>query len=84
MSKFFSVLFVVLFSVAAFAQTSLLDYTASNPSGKTLIEAPLTPIVFLSQGPNAVNGYFADSTYNGTLQQSIADNFNVTSAVPTY
>jgi hypothetical protein len=84
MSKLFSVLFLVLFSFSAFAQSSLLDYTAANVSGKSFIESPMAPIVFLNQVPNGVNGFFADSTYNGTLQQSIADNFNVTTAGPTY
>jgi hypothetical protein len=83
MPKFFFVLFV-LFSFSAFAQSSLLDYTTANVSGKSIIESPMAPIVYLAQAPNGVNGYFADSTYNGTLQQSIAENFNVTAAGAAY
>ena len=84
MPKFFSVLFLVLFSYSAFAQSSLLDYGPANVSGVSNIESPMSPIVYLAQVPNQVNGYFADSTYNGTLQQSIAENFNVTAAGATY
>jgi hypothetical protein len=84
MPKFFSVLFLVLFSITAFAQSSLLEYGPANVSGTSIYESPMSPINFLLQIPNQVNGYFADSTYNGTLQQSIAENFNVPVAGPTY
>jgi Secretion system C-terminal sorting domain len=41
-------------------------------------------VVFLDQAPNGVNGLFADSDCQlcGTLQQSIAENVNVTTAGP--
>ena len=84
MPKFLSVLFIVLLSFSAFAQSSLLEYGPAEVSGTSIIEAPLTPIVFLNQAPNAINGLFADSSFNGTLQQSIAENFVVAAAGPTY
>jgi hypothetical protein len=84
MSKFFSVLFLFLFSFSAFAQSSLIDYGPAEISGTSIIEAPLAPIVFLDQVPNGVNGFFADSSFNGTSQQSIADNFAVAVAGSTY
>jgi len=58
MSKFFSVLFLFLFSFSAFAQSSLIDYGPAEISGTSIIEAPLAPIVFLDQVPNGVNGFF--------------------------
>ena len=83
MPKFLSVLFLVLFSFSAFAQTSLLEYGPADVSGTRNIQAPMAPVVFLSQAPNALNGLFADSSFNGTSQQTVADNFVVTSAGPT-
>jgi len=84
MPKFFSALFLVLFSFSAFAQSSLLEYGPAEVSGTSVVEAPLTPVVFLNQAPNQVNGLFADSSFNGALQQSIAENFIVTTAGPAY
>ena len=85
MYKFF-VLFVLLFSFSVFAQSSLLDYGSAGISGSPNIENSFSPIVFLDQVPNGVNGYFSDSDCQGcgTLQQSIADNFAVGTAGPTY
>jgi len=85
MPKFFSVLFIVLFSFSAYAQLSLRDYGTSDVSGKSLMQAPMAPIVFLNQAPNGVNGLFADSDCQlcPTLQQSIAENVNITTAGPT-
>jgi hypothetical protein len=84
MPKFFSVLFLILFSFTAFAQSSLMEYGPAEVSGTSTIQAPLTPVVFLNQAPNAVNGLFADSSFNGALQQSVAENFVVATAGPTY
>ena len=85
MYKFF-VLFVFLFSISVFTQSSLLDYGSAGVSGRSIIEVPFSPIVFLDQVTNGVNGYFSDSDCQscGTLQQSIADNFAVATAGPTY
>jgi len=84
MPKFFSVLFILLFSFSVFAQTSLSDYGQANVSGKSIVEAPMAPIVYLNQAPNGLNGLFADSSFNGASQQSIADNFVVAAAGPNY
>ncbi|HLG33190.1 MAG TPA: T9SS type A sorting domain-containing protein [Ignavibacteriaceae bacterium] len=84
MPKFFSVLFLVLFSFSTFAQSSLIDYGPAEISGTSIVDASLAPVVFLDQVPNGVNGFFADSSFNGTNQQSIADNFAVAVAGPTY
>ena len=80
MPKFFSVLFLVLFSLSAFAQSSLRDYGPSLVSGNSIVQAPMAPVVFLDQAPNGVNGLFADANCAlcGTLQQTVADNFNAT------
>jgi hypothetical protein len=83
MPKFFSVLFLILFSFSAFAQSSLLEYGPSNVSGKSIVEAPMAPITYLNQPPDAQNGFFADTCWSSG-QQSIADNFTVTAAGPTY
>jgi len=86
MPKFFSVIFLVLFSFSAFAQyASLQDYGQANVSGTSNITASdMLPVVFLDQAPNGVNGLFADSNclLCGTLQQTIADNVNITTAGP--
>jgi Secretion system C-terminal sorting domain len=86
MPKFITVLFLVLFSFSAFAQSSLIDFRNADVSGTSILEAPMAPIVFLDQAPNQVNGLFADSNCLGcgTLQQSIAENFIVATAGPTY
>jgi hypothetical protein len=87
MPKFLSVLFLILFSFTAFAQQHMLtDYGTADVSGKAIVEAPMAPVVFLDQAPNQVNGLFSDSSCAlcGTLQQSIAANFNVVTAGPTY
>jgi hypothetical protein len=84
MPKSLSVLFLVLFSFSAFAQSSLLEYGPAEVSGTSVIEAPMAPVVFLNQAPNQVNGLFADSSFNGASQQSVADNFVVSLAGPTY
>jgi hypothetical protein len=84
MSKFLSVFFLVLFSFSAFAQSSLVDYGPVMVSGSSIIEAPMAPVVFLNQVPNGVNGWFSDSSWGGGSQQSIADNFTVAAAGPTY
>jgi hypothetical protein len=84
MSKFLSVLFLVLFSFSSFAQTSLLNFGQAEVSGKRIIGgAPMAPIVFINQPPDAQNGFFTDTCWSGG-QQSIADNFAVTSAGPTF
>jgi len=85
MPKFFSVLFLILFSFSAFAQTSLSDYGQANVSGTSTVEAPMAPVVFLNQVQNGVNGLFADSDCQlcPSLQQSIADNVNISIAGPT-
>jgi len=82
MPKILSVLFSILFTFSAFAQSSLRDFGTSDASGTSLIQAPMAPVVFLDQAPNQVNGLFADASCAlcGTLQQSIADNFNATIA----
>ena len=86
MSKFFTVIFLVVFSFSAFAQYSLVDYGSADVSGTTIVNPPMAPVVFLDQVPNQVNGLFADSNclLCGTLQQSIADNFSVGVAGPSY
>jgi hypothetical protein len=80
MPKILSVLFILLFSFTLLAQRSTLDDGPANVSGTSNIEAPLAPVVFLNQAPNQTNGLFADSSCAlcGTLQQSIAENFNAT------
>jgi hypothetical protein len=85
MPKFLSVLFLILFSSTAFAQLSLSDFGQANISGTSNIDATqLVPVVFLDQQPNGVNGLFADENCAlcPTLQQSIADNINITTAGP--
>jgi hypothetical protein len=79
MPKFYTVLFLVCFSVTAFAQSSLLDYGKPNISGSSIYQAPMAPITFLDQIPNGINGLFADASCSlcPTLQQSIAENFVV-------
>ena len=86
MKQLFSLLFLFVFvSGLAFAQTSLADFGTADVSGKSKIEAPMAPIVFLSQAPNGVNGLFADSDCQlcPTLQQTVADNVIITTAGPT-
>jgi hypothetical protein len=79
MPKFYTVLFLVCFTVAAFAQSSLLDYGKPNISGSSIYEAPVSFTV-VDQIPNGINGLFADASCAlcPTLQQSIAENFVVT------
>jgi hypothetical protein len=86
MPKFFTVLFLVLFSFTAFAQSSLLDYGNPGISGTSNFEAPMAPVTFLDQVPNGINGLFADAScvLCPTGQQSIADNFVVSAAGPSY
>jgi hypothetical protein len=87
MPKFLSILFIVLFSFSAFAQQHMLsDYGAPEVSGKSIVDDPMAPVVFLNQAPNQVNGLMADSSCAicGTFQQSVAENFNVVAAGPTY
>jgi hypothetical protein len=84
MARIYSILFAVLFSLSLFAQSSLLEYGNPSVSGTSIIHEPMAPIVYLNQVPNQGNGYFADSSYYGTSQQSIADNFNVTVAGSSY
>lgn len=86
MPKFFTVLFIVLFSLTAFAQTSLLNYGVAGISGTSIFEAPMSPIVYLNQAENGSNGLFADASCAlcPTGQQSIADNFTVSAAGATY
>ena len=80
MPKFLTLLFLALFSFSAFAQTSLADFGQSMVSGTSNIEAPMSPLVFLDQAPNQVNGVFADASCAlcGTGQQTVADNFIAT------
>jgi hypothetical protein len=63
-----------------FAQSSLTDFGSANVIGKHKTQVPLTPVVFLDQAPNTVNGLFADATCAlcPTGQQTIADNFAAT------
>jgi len=77
MPKYFSVLFLVLFSFTTFAQDMLSEYGTAESSGSSTYEPSDAPVVFLDQAPNQVNGLFADSNCLdcGSLQQSIADNF---------
>jgi hypothetical protein len=84
MSKLFSVLFLLLFSFSAVAQTSLVEFGTAEVSGTSNYTPSEAPVVFLDQAPNQVNGLFADSTFGGTGQQTIADNFVVAMAGPTY
>jgi len=86
MPKFITVLFIALFSVFTFAQTSLVDYGQAELSGKSIIEAPMAPVTFLDQAPNGINGLFADESCSlcPTQQQSIADNFVAANGGPTY
>ncbi len=86
MPKSFTVLLLVLFSFSAFAQSSLLKYGQPEISGTSIYGAPMAPVTFLDQIPNGSNGLFADAScvLCPTGQQSIADNFAVGSAGPTY
>jgi hypothetical protein len=85
MPKFLTVLFLFVFSLSVFAQSSLTDYGTANVSGTSIVQAPMAPVTFLDQAPNQVNGLFADSDCElcPTLQQTIADNFSAT-VVNTY
>ncbi len=86
MKQLFTLLFLFVFvSGLAFAQTSLADFGNAEVSGKSNIEAPMAPIVFLNQAANGVNGLFADSDCQlcPTLQQTVADNVIITTAGPT-
>lgn len=78
MKNFFSVLFLAVFSTSVFAQTSLMDFGPSMVSGKSIVQAPMAPVVFLDQAPNTINGLFADASCAlcPTTQQTVADNFN--------
>jgi hypothetical protein len=62
--------------------TSLIEFGNANVTGNSMVQVPMTPVTFLDQAPNQVNGLFADSDCElcPTLQQTIADNFtaNVT------
>jgi len=80
MPKFFTVLLLVLFSFSVFAQSSLSEYGNSNVSGKSVVESPMAPVQFILQGPNQVNGVFADASCAlcGTGQQTVAENFTAT------
>jgi hypothetical protein len=80
MKNFFSVLFLAVFSLSVFAQTSLMDFGPSLVSGTSIIQAPMAPVVFLNQAPNTVNGLFADASCAlcPTTQQTVADNFSAT------
>lgn len=84
MPKFYLLLLLVCFSVTAFAQSSLLDYGKPNVSGTSIYQAPMSPISFLDQIPNQVNGLFADAscTLCPALQQSVAENFVVATSIP--
>lgn len=86
MPKFLTVLFLVLFSVSAFSQSSLLKYGQPNITGSSIFEAPMAPVTFLDQAPNGLNGLFADASCAlcPTGQQTIVDNFAASSAGPTY
>ena len=87
MKQFFSLLFLFVFvSGFAFAQFSTLDDGPANVSGKSIVDAPMAPVVFLDQAPNQVNGLMADSccAICGTFQQSVAEDFTVAVAGPTY
>jgi hypothetical protein len=77
------VLFLLLFSFSAFAQSSLSDYGPARISGRSIFEAPVYRFFLLDQAPNGVNGLFADSSCAlcPTGQQSIAENFIVTNLV---
>jgi hypothetical protein len=85
MPKSLTVLFLVLFSFSAFAQSSLIDFGNANVTGNSIVEAPMAPVTFLDQAPNGVNGLFADSDCElcPTFQQTIADNFTATVANST-
>jgi hypothetical protein len=80
MPKFFSVLFLIAFSISAYAQCLLSDFGPANVSGKSIVEAPMAPVTFIDQEPDGVNGLFSDPDCGacGTGQQSVADNFTVT------
>jgi len=83
MPKFFSVLFLVLFSISAFAQSSLIELGSADVSGTSTVHSPLAPVTFLDQAPNQSNGYFADTCRaGGSGNTPIADNFVVTVAGP--
>jgi hypothetical protein len=86
MPRFFTILILLLFSFTTFAQRMLLDYGEAEVSGTSVVEASMAPVVFLDQAPNQVNGLMADSSCAlcGTLQQSVAENFTVTTAGPNY
>jgi len=45
MPKIFSVLFIVLFSFSAFAQSSLIEFGDANVSGTSTYEPSLAPVV---------------------------------------
>ncbi len=87
MPKFFSAIFIVLFSFSAFAQyASLQDYGQANVNGTSNITASdMVPVVFLDQAPNQVNGVFSDASCAlcaATGSQVVAENVNVTIAGP--
>ncbi|NNG27092.1 MAG: hypothetical protein HKM87_06170, partial [Ignavibacteriaceae bacterium] len=84
MPKLFSVLFFVLFSFSAFAQSSLIETGNADVTGTSINEPSDAPVVFLDQAPNQVNGIFSDSNCGlcGTGAQVVADNFVVATAGP--
>ncbi len=86
MTKFYTVLFLALFSFSAFAQSSLVQFGTAGVSGSSTFESPMAAVVFLNQAPNAVNGVFADASCAlcGTGQQTVAENFAVAAAGPSY
>ncbi len=86
MTKFYTVLFLFLFSFSALAQSSLIQYGTAGVSGTSIFQAPMAPVVFLNQVPNGVNGVFADASCAlcGTGQQTVAENFAVSAAGPSY
>lgn len=86
MSKLLTALFATFFTLSLFAQSALIDFGNAELSGTSLVGPSMAPIVFLDQAPNGVNGLFADEScvLCPSGQQTIADNFAVSVAGPTY
>jgi hypothetical protein len=85
MSKFFSVLFFVLFSFSAFAQSMLTEFGVADAKGTSNYAPSEAPVVFLDQAPNQLNGIFSDClcAICASGAQVLTDQFVVSTASPT-
>jgi hypothetical protein len=87
MSKFVSILFLLLFSFTAIAQQNKLsEYGTAEVNGTANYDPSDAPVVYLDQLPNQSNGIFSDCTCAacGTGAQMLAENFVVAAAGPNY